>query len=640
MKGIKKYAALFVLSVVFLASCTITKSSSDVNVSSETQTSVASSSEGDSSTTSFKETTSTKTSSATSETESSSSQKSDGSSSSTDSQSSKTSSSSAPQSSQGTSEGTSSDASISGDFSIETSDGAYSQEGNVYTITSAGTYSLSGTLNGQIYVAAGDEDAVELDLNGVSITYDENSPIYVASADEVKIKANKGTSNLINDTREEESVEDETQGGGAIYAKADLKLVGQGSLTVAGGYNNGIHTTKDLKIKKQTLAVTAPNNAIKGNDSVTITSGTITAVSTKGDAIKSSSTDLSSSEKQRGSIDISGGTLTLYAGGDGIDAAYDATIEEGVDEDNPSVVTVPSLKIYTNKYSPYSDSSVLSAYYSAAERGPGGGGPGGGGPGGEPSGPGGGSSSAEKAEGSAKGIKAANAIYVKGGEIEITAYDDGIHANYGDIFESGATGVGDILVSGGTTTITCSDDGLHADRYLRISGGETTVSESHEGIEGNQIYITGGTTYSYGNDDSVNVASGSTTAGLSALVDVSGGYLFACVPASGDTDSIDSNGSYRQTGGTVITCGPNNMNMAALDTDGSASVSGGTLVAFGYVGNISSSGVTRSSKSGTYGSKAYTLKFTNGDVTTGKLLSYSYSNCTCYSVLGSLSSIA
>lgn len=634
MKGIKKYAALFVLSAAFLASCTIAKSSSDVSATSVTQTSVATSAE-ESSATSSKETTSAKTSSDASESEGTSAQESDSSNSSTESQGSKTSSSSASQSSQGTSEGTSSSASTSGDFSIETSDGAYSQEGNVYTITSAGTYSLSGTLNGQIYVAAGDEDEVELDLNGVTITYDENSPIYVASADEVKIKANKGTSNLINDTREEESVEDDTQGGGAIYAKADLKLVGQGSLTVAGGYNNGIHTTKDLKIKKQTLAVTAPNNAIKGNDSVTITSGTITAVSTKGDAIKSASTDLSSSEEQRGSIDISGGTLTLYAGGDGIDAAYDATIEEGVDEDDPSVATVPSLKIYTNKYSPYSDSSVLSAYYTVAERGPGGGGwTGGGGQ------PGGGTSSAEKAEGSAKGIKAANTIYVKGGEIEITAYDDGIHANYGTTFDSGAKGVGDILVSGGTTTITCSDDGLHADRYLRISGGETTISESHEGIEGNQIHITGGTTYAYADDDSVNAASGSTTAGLSALVDVSGGYLFACVPSSGDTDSIDSNGTYRQTGGTVITCGPNNMNSGALDVDGTVSVSGGTLVAFGYVGNISSSGVTRSSKSGTYGSKAYTLKFASGNVTTGKLLSYSYSNCTCYSVLGSLSSIA
>ena len=624
MKGIKKFAALFVLSAAFLASCTIAQASSGVSASSSTQTSVTTSSEAEPFTSS-KEMTGDKTSSSASETEGTSTRGSE-----------TTTSSSSATSSEKTTEG-SSIAPITGDFSIETSDGAYSQEGNVYTITSAGSYSLSGTLNGQIYVAAGDEDAVELDLNGVSITYDENSPIYVASADEVKIKANKGTSNLINDTREEESVEDDTQGGGAIYAKADLKLVGQGSLTVVGGYNNGIHTTKDLKIKKQTLAVTAPNNAIKGNDSVTITSGTITAVSTKGDAIKSSSTDLSSSEKQRGSIDISGGTLTLYAGGDGIDAAYDATIEEGVDEDNPSVITVPSLTIYTNKYSPYSDSSVLSAYYTTYERGPGGGGPGGG-PGG--GGPGGGGSSAEKAEGSAKGIKAANAIYVKGGEIDITAYDDGIHANYGTTFDSGATGIGDILVSGGSITISCSDDGIHADRYLRISGGKTTVSESHEGIEGNQIYISGGTTYAYADDDSVNAASGSTTAGLSALVDVSGGYLFACVPASGDTDSIDSNGSYRQTGGTVITCGPNNMNAGALDVDGSVSVSGGTLVAFGYVGNVSSSGVTRSSKSGTYGSKAYTLKFTNDDVTTGKLLSYSYSNCTCYSVLGSLSSIA
>ena len=39
------------------------------------------------------------------------------------------------------------------------------------------------------------------------------------------------------------------------------------------------------------------------------------------------------------------------------------------------------------------------------------------------------------------------------------------------------------------------------------------------------------------------------------IITVSDGYLFAAVPSSGDTDGIDSNGTYTQTGGTVIACG-------------------------------------------------------------------------------------
>lgn len=521
---------------------------------------------------------------------------------------------------------------VQGDFSITTEDGAYSEDNGIYTITAAGSYELVGKLAGQIVVNAGDEDAVELTLNGASITYGENSPIYVVNADEVKIKAKKETVNFVTDTREEQTEDDDTQGGGAIYADADLKFGGQGTLTVTGGYNNGIHTTKDLKIQKLTLNVAAPNNAIKGNDSVNVETGNVTAVSYAGDAIKSSSTDLSSSSKQRGDVNIYGGTLNLYAGCDGIDVAYNLNIYNAADEDDPSVTNVPTINIWTNKYSSYSSSSVLAAYTNL-EYAPGGGGPGGN-PGGNPGGgmPGG-SQTADKAEDSAKGLKAANGIYISGGVTSIYAYDDGVHANSGDTFESGAKGIGAIAVSGGTLNVTCSDDGLHADGTLAISGGNINVLESHEGLEGNVITVSGGESVIYGQDDAVNA---------STSIKVTGGYLFACVPSNGDTDGIDSNGSYEQTGGTVITCGPNSETAAAVDTDGAVKISGGTLVVFGMLARnpTTYSGVTTSSLSGTYGSKAYTVTFESGSVQTGKLLSYNYSSCRCYSVLGKVSSCA
>lgn len=662
------------------------------------------------------------------------------------------SSNSVSSSSEVSSSGSASSSSISsseeGTFSITTDDGSYSRNGNVYTISSYGTYILAGTLEGQILVDVPEtetgESTVEIVLNGVTISYGENAPIYIASADEVKIKAQKNTTNTVTDLRALQTSEDETQGGGAIYAKADLKFTGTGSLTVTGTYNNGIHTTKDLKIKNQTLQVSAPNNAIKGNDSITIEeSGNITAISSGGDALKTSNTDLSSSSKQRGTITITGGTVNLYSACDGIDAAYDAIIADGEDEDGN--VTSPTVNIYTNKYSTYTgeivDTSSSSIYFrtsvansssyrysfylynsasdtgvwadatyklskrssrttyyyyeaalpsgyssftlykfyasssnstssyiaktsgavintnydcvtiresgtSMAENGWGnydswtassGGGPGG---------PGGGwgeQGNTDKADASAKGIKTGNTIQVSGGTTYVKAYDDGLHANYGETLESGGTGVGDVLISGGNLTVDASDDGIRADRYLRISGGNTTVTNSYEGLEGNQIYVSGGTTAAYASNDGMNAGDKANSfAGLSPSISVSDGYLFIAVPSNGDTDGIDSNGTYTQTGGTVIACGPASTNMAAIDTDGAITLSNCTLILFGRYGEYApyASGLTTSSKTGTYSNGTYNLTYSDGTtLTTQKLPSSSYSQVNSYSNHGSLSSV-
>ena len=78
-----------------------------------------------------------------------------------------------------------------GEFSISTSDGTYSKNGSIYTLTTAGTYILSGKLEGQILVDAGEDDEVVIELNGASISYDQDSPIKVTSADKVEISAKK-----------------------------------------------------------------------------------------------------------------------------------------------------------------------------------------------------------------------------------------------------------------------------------------------------------------------------------------------------------------------------------------------------------------------------------------------------------------
>ena len=547
---------------------------------------------------------------------------------------------------------------ITSDFNISTTDGEFVVENNIYKITKAGIYELSGSISeGMIYVDS--EGEVELDLNGVSIKSSTNSPIYAINVDTLKIKAMENTYNEIIDNRVVSLTD--TLGTASIYSESDLKIVGKGSLYVSGLYNNGIHSKDDLDIKNVTLNVKAYNNAIKGNDSINIESGNIIAISTGGDGLKTTSSDISSKGNQRGIVSISGGVVDIYACEDGIDSSYDVEIS------NEAIVN-----IYTSTYSSYSSTHATSAssemylmlsnsYYSSSYRysaylcnndgtykwvdlsyagmqsstsG-------------NNNRPGatrssyyyykfelptgytniafyrflssqtensttnyssvtsGGtintnrnmyqitSISGTKISGdwstysvsnneySAKGIKADNEINILGGDITISSIDDALHANYGLTLENGDVGLGNININGGNIVITAGDDGMHADGILTINDGLINIVNSHEGLEANQIYVKGGTSYVYGNDDGVNATSGAKT----TLIEVSGGYLDVTV-GSGDTDGIDSNGSYKQTGGFVITKNPTSDtsgNMAALDIDGTFTMTGGTFISLGPV---------------------------------------------------------
>lgn len=498
-----------------------------------------------------------------------------------------------------------------GDFVITTEDGAYAVSDGVYTLSQAGTYSVSGALVGQIVVDA-PEAEVEIELCGVTITCVSDSPIKVLNAEKVEISAKKDTENVIKDTRSEKTVDSDTQGEGAVYAKSDLKLKGNGVLVVSAGYNNGIHTTKDLTIKNLSLKVTAVNNAIKGNDSVTVESGTVSAISTKGDGVKTEDTDVSEKGNQRGIVTIEDGALAVYAAGDGIQASYDFVMNGG------------TLYVYTGSYSSYTASTAATTSY--------------------------------------KGIKVGNELNVNAGSVVIRSYDDGLHADYGTSLENGAKGKGNINISGGEITIgvysptkttssgkkgpggwsnqqsVSGSDAIHADNTLTISGGTIGIDSSYEGLEANFIYVSGGETTVFATDDGMNA---SKKINNSPKIVVSGGYLFVTVPTSGDTDGIDSNGTYQQTGGVVIACGPGSVSGGmgggtwALDTDGGVTLQGGTLILFGGMENTPSvSGMTKtvcSSSTVSTGSHTVTIGSNSYTVT----LSYSAGGCLVYSDAGS-----
>lgn len=212
-------------------------------------------------------------------------------------------------------------------------------------ITEDTVYSIKGELNGNIVIDVVNDYKFDLELCGVTLSSSTTNPIFIKSGNKVSITAKNGYENKIYDARETVDPNDTTLYSAAIYSMVDLEICGKGSLTVVSDNNNGIRTKDDLEVKNLTLKVTCVDNALKGNDSVTIESGNLTLISTSGDGIKTDNSDISEKGNQRGYINILGGTTNIYCACDGIDASYDAVIS-GTD-------TV--VNIYTDRYSDYSE---------------------------------------------------------------------------------------------------------------------------------------------------------------------------------------------------------------------------------------------------------------------------------------------
>lgn len=539
---------------------------------------------------------------------------------------------------------------ITGEFSITSTDGStITQNDSVYTITQAGEYTVTGLLSeGQIVVNADDNAEITIVLNGTSITCSNGSPIYIKNADNVKIKSEENTYNCIVDARTEADDNSDNSssenGNAAIYAACDLKLVGKGALSVTGNYNNGIQSKDDISIKNVTIKVNAVNNAIKGNDEVAIESGEIIAISRKGDGIKTSNSSLSTKGKQKGNVIISGGNIDIYAACDGIDAAY------GVDVSGDG-----NLNIYTDTYSDYSEAVAADNSGSSASSvgtppdmnntqnngnmgnppdmnnsssNPGMKGNFGGGnraangmPGNNSSG------NSSKKSYSTKGIKAESEINISGTAINISSTDDGIHANSDSgVLETGEDGKGIISISGGTITISTGDDGIHADKELNITDGYINVLTSYEGLEAITINISGGQSFIYAADDGINACTGDGSS--TPLINITGGYIDVTT-GSGDTDAIDSNGSYTQSGGMVLVKGGSSSGQVSgsIDVDGNITITGGTCIALGGICETPVNSVNAYVFSSvSFNAGSYSVKDSSGNEIISFTLNNSYSN--------------
>ena len=555
---------------------------------------------------------------------------------------------------------------------LEGTDGCYSIEGDTITfmgITADSVYAISGKFAGNIVIDVDENLKFELEMQGFSLYSSTVNPITALNGDKFTLAAKKDTVNTIHDLRETIDDTDETLYKGAIYSAVDLDVEGKGTLSVLSEHNNGIQTKDDLDVKNLTLTVNCQDNALKGNDSVTLTGGNVTLIAKSGDGIKTENSDISDKGNQRGAVTITESILEINAACDGIDAAYnvvidnettDITINTDKYSEYSEEVTDVSESVYYIRYSSQnykysvkyynSDDDYVwenATYYKSVASGRGGnyyyysfpvrseyqkikvfvytssqeqgqetdyqtctdyltwntaydtlaissrgyswtnyttttGGFGGG-----FGGPGGGGfndGNTDKGDYSTKGIKAANEIIINAGTITIKSYDDSIHANNdGGTLGNGENPTGNVSIYGGQVCVYSNDDGLHADGIMSILSGEVSVLHSYEGIEGNTVKISGGSTSIVSSDDGIN---GTGTSGTS--ISISGGSLY--VYAGGDGIDSNSTASYNGisfSGGKTVIISTSGGN-SAIDSERGYSYTGGSVLAIMPSGGMSS----------------------------------------------------
>lgn len=432
-------------------------------------------------------------------------------------------------------------------------DGATVLSNDVTTITSAGSYILTGAYAG-ITVSVGNGETVHLFLNDATIS--GGTGIAVSNT-------NKKSTLIITAC---ENTENEVASKGddvnAIHVKGTLKINGTGTIKVSAK-KNGIKVSKGLSIADSTINLTAGNHALSARF-IETENAKINVLSAEKDALNAECDDETQEfTLNEGYVSLKNSKIIASVSGDGIQADTFVYITGGSVDIKTAATFVSysaeSMAAYDlseddfryiksgDTYKKVADDvATKGARYAMIQ--------------------------------STKGIKCGEIKYeidgteyavtknsnyfivIDGARVKIDSSDDAIHTNSGNV-----------LIKGGALDLTTLDDGIHADELVKIDGGEITVNGAYEGIEGAYVEIGGGTIYITASDDGINAASDDES--VNEHIIISGGTI--TVDASGD--GLDSNGTIYVTGGTLIVYGPTTGADTGLDADGGILIDGGNV---------------------------------------------------------------
>ena len=348
--------------------------------------------------------------------------------------------------------------------------------GQSVTIDHGGVFLLSGELaEGQILVEAGEEDKVQLVLDGVVIHRQTGAAIEVISADKVFITLAQGSENRLSAEAVSEDGAD-----GVIYSKSDLTLNGTGSLTITAGAGSGIVCKDTLAITGGSYEIQAAKHGISGKDGLNIADGSFTITTGGGsEAVQMEPSDdfgmgrnaaaASQTEeetlkakglKSDGPITVLAGTFTLDCADDAVHAGADVTISSGT-----WAIRSADDAIHSDETVTIGDGSFdIPCCYEGIE---------------------------------------GKLVTFDGGSFQITSTDDGINATGEDSatgfrmpgMDTGAV----ITVNGGSFTIVSDGDCLDSNGTILLNGGTlnltcngrgNTALDSESGITNNGAQVT------------------------------------------------------------------------------------------------------------------------------------------------------
>ena len=441
---------------------------------------------------------------------------------------------------------------------------------NIITITEDGTYIIKGTIDdATITVNAPETAKPKIVLDNVNITSKTSASIYIKEADKVFITLAENSTNKLTNGGAFENIDDNNIDG-VVFSKQDLTFNGNGKLEISSPTGHGIVCRDDLVFTDGNYTINSASHGIDANDSIRVMKAIFNI-----DAGKDGMHSENSDDTSLGYIYISSGTFNIEAEGDGISSYAYTQIEDGI------------FDILTGGGSE-NGTSHSSGGYGDFMGGNFGGMHGGRGPHGRSTD----SYAIETEETSSdstsmKGIKTSGSLLISNGNFTIDSADDSIHANNSIVFNAGS-----IESKSG-------DDAVHADTSLSITNATIKITESYEGLEAQNISITGGNIDLVASDDGLNAAGGTDSSGSggrdngmfgggrpgamgssNGKIEISGGTIH--VNASGD--GIDSNGSVTISGGYTVVVGPTQGDTSTLDFDTSATITGGTFIGTGAAG--------------------------------------------------------
>lgn len=190
--------------------------------------------------------------------------------------------------------------------------------GERLTITEGGEYFLYGGMDGQVIIDTYEDELVHLYLSDVDISSPQGPAISAVSTSKLIVTLVSDTKNVLSDTPDYKGFEDTKS---CLYSAADLTINGDGALSVYGYYEDGIRSKDRVKIIGGQIDVQAKGDGIRGNDGIAIKKGDV--------QIQSESNGLRTVNygvNPRGVVEISGGTVKITSGRDGITAASDLYI--------------------------------------------------------------------------------------------------------------------------------------------------------------------------------------------------------------------------------------------------------------------------------------------------------------------------